>query len=195
MNDLDKMKSGSWLYGIRPQITAALRATEERIFALNALAPSRRAEREAILREVLGRVGERFMIHSPFYCDFGTQITIGEDFVGNFGLTILDEAAVEIGDRVFIGPHCGLYTVTHALDAAQRHAGVMRARPITIGNDVWIGGHTTVLGGVRIGDSAVIGTGSVVTRDIPAGVVAVGNPCRVLRPIGPGDRIPEREIL
>lgn len=195
MNDFEKMTSGRWLYGIVPSIGEALRRTEELLFRLNALAPSRTEEHDALLRQLLGRTGRRFTIHSPFHCDFGEQISLGEEFVGNFGLTILDEAPVTIGDRVFIGPHCGLYTVAHALDAAQRARGVMRARPITIGDDVWIGGHTVVLPGVAIGDRAVIGAGSVVTRDIPAGVVAAGNPCRVIRPIGPGDRIAEEEIL
>ncbi|WP_299221163.1 sugar O-acetyltransferase [uncultured Alistipes sp.] len=195
MNDFEKMTSGRWLYGIVPPIGEALERTKELLFRFNALAPSLAAEREALLRQLLGRTGRRFTIHSPFHCDFGEQITLGEDFVGNLGLTILDEAAVTIGDRVFIGPHCGLYTVAHALDAAQRAQGVMRSRPITIGNDVWIGGHTVVLPGVAIGDGAVIGAGSVVTRDIPAGVVAAGNPCRVIRPIGPEDRIAGEEIL
>lgn len=195
MNDFDKMTSGRWLHGILPSITEALLRTEELLFRLNALPPSRKEERDALLRQLLGRTGRRFVLHSPFHCDFGAQISLGEEFVGNFGLTILDEAPVTIGDRVFIGPHCGLYTVAHALDAGQRARGVMRARPITIGNDVWIGGHTVVLPGVTIGDGAVIGAGSVVTRDIPAGVVAAGNPCRIVRPIGPGDRIDEEEIL
>ncbi len=195
MNDFEKMTSGRWLYGIVSPITEALERTKELLFRFNALAPSLAAEREALLRQLLGRTGRRFTIHSPFHCDFGEQITLGEDFVGNLGLTILDEAPVTIGDRVFIGPHCGLYTVAHALDAAQRAQGVMRSRPITIGNDVWIGGHTVVLPGVAIGDGTVIGAGSVVTRDIPAGVVAAGNPCRVIRPIGPEDRIAGEEIL
>lgn len=94
-----------------------------------------------------------------------------------------------IGHHVFIGPNVGLYTVTHALDAGQRNAGIMRSRPITIGDDVWIGGNTVVMQGVRIGSGSVIGAGSVVTHDIPAGVIAFGNPCRVVRPITAADRI------
>lgn len=192
---LERMRSGAWLHAIDPEIGEELLRAEELCHRLNALPPSHREEREAILRELLGATGRTFVIHSPFHCDFGEQISVGEDFVGNLGLTILDEAPVTIGDRVFIGPHCGLYTVAHALDAAQRAQGVMRSRPITIGNDVWIGGHTVVLPGVAIGDGTVIGAGSVVTRDIPAGVVAAGNPCRVIRPIGPEDRIAGEEIL
>ena len=173
MDDLEKMKAGLWLHAIRPQIGEALRRAEELVFELNRLAPSRREEREAIIRRLFG------------------QISIGDHFVGNFNLTILDEAPVTIGDHVFIGPNVGLYTVSHALLPDQRNAGIMRSLPITIGNNVWIGGNTVVMQGVTIGDNTVIGAGSVVTRDIPAGVIAVGSPCRVLREITEADRIAE----
>ena len=138
-----------------------------------------------------GHVGKSVCIHSPFHCDFGSQISIGDDFTGNFNLTILDEAPVTIGDHVFIGPNVGIYTVTHALLPDQRNAGVMRSLPITIGDNVWIGGNCVVMQGVTIGDGTVIGAGSVVTRDIPAGVIAFGNPCRVIRPVTEDDRITE----
>lgn len=126
---------------------------------------------------MFGRTGGTFCIHSPFHCDFGSQISIGDDFTGNFNLTILDEAPVTIGNHIFIGPNVGIYTVTHALLPDQRNAGVMRSLPITIGDNVWIGGNCVVMQGVTIGDGTVIGAGSVVTRDIPAGVIAFGNPC------------------
>lgn len=191
MDDLEKMKAGLWLHAIRPQIGEALRRAEELVFELNRLAPSRREERETIIRRLFGRIGRDFTIHSPFHCDFGEQISIGDHFVGNFNLTILDEAPVTIGDHVFIGPNVGLYTVSHALLPDQRNAGIMRSLPITIGSNVWIGGNTVVMQGVTIGDNTVIGAGSVVTRDIPAGVIAVGSPCRVLREITEADRIAE----
>lgn len=191
---LERMRSGKWLHAIDPEIGEELHRAEELCFRLNALPPSRREEREALVRELLGRIGRRFVIHSPFRCDFGTQISIGEDFVGNFGLTILDEGPVAIGDRVFIGPGVGIYTVIHALLPDQRSEGIMRSRPVTIGNDVWIGGHATILPGVTIGERSVIGAGSVVTRDIPAGVLAAGNPCRVLRPLAESDRIDPAEL-
>ena len=166
MGDLEKMKAGLWLHAICPEIGGALLRTEELVFRLNQLPPSRREEREAIIRQLFGHVGKSVCIHSPFHCDFGAQISVGDHFVGNFNLTILDEAPVTIGDH-----------------------GIMRSLPITIGNNVWIGGHTVVMQGVTIGDNTVIGAGSVVTHDIPAGVVAVGSPCRVLRKITEADRV------
>lgn len=136
------------------------------------------------MREMIGSIGGRFVIHSPFRCDFGTNIHIGDNFIGNFNLAILDEAEVTIGNNVFIGPNCSLCTIVHALDAGQRNAGIMRALPITVGDDVWIAANVVVLPGVTIGRGAVIGAGSVVTKDVPAGVLAAGNPCRVIREIG-----------
>lgn len=188
-DDLKKMVSGVWLCARTPQIGEALLRGEELVFRYNALPPSRREERTAVLRQLLGRIGEECLIHSPFHCDFGTQISIGDRFVGNFNLTILDEAPVGIGNDVFIGPNVGIYTVQHALLPEQRNAGIMRARPVRIGDNVWIGGNVTVLPGVRIGDGAVIGAGSVVTHDIPAGMVAFGNPCRPVRPVTERDRV------
>lgn len=189
MNDLEKMKSGAWLHAICPQIGEALLFAEEQLYRFNQLPPSQRKEREAILRRLFAKLGAGCMIHSPFHCDFGAQISIGDHFVGNYNLTILDEAPVNIGDHVFIGPNVGLYTVNHALLPDQRNEGIMRSLPITIGNDVWIGGNTVVMQGVTIGNGTVVGAGSVVTRDLPPGVLAFGNPCRVVRPITEKDRI------
>ena len=175
MDDLEKMKTGMWLYARKPQIRKALQRCEELVFRFNSLPSSREEERNAIIRQLFGRTGGTFCIHSPFHCDFGSQISIGEDFTGNFNLTILDEAPVTIGNHVFIGPN----------------VGVMRSLPVTIGDNVWIGGNCVVMQGVTIGDGTVIGAGSVVTRDIPAGVIAFGNPCRVIRPVTEDDRITE----
>lgn len=191
MNEFEHMKAGDWLHAVCPSIGRELRRAEGLCFRFNQLPPDRLDAREAILRELLGHMGEGCLIHSPFHCDFGTQIRIGDGFVGNFNLTILDEAPVTIGDRVLIGPNAGIYTVNHALLPDQRAEGIMRSLPVTIGNDVWIGGHAVITQGVTIGDGAVIGAGSVVTHDIPPRVIAAGNPCRVLRPITEKDRIRE----
>ena len=191
MNELERMKAGYWLHAVCPSIGAELLRGEELCFRLNQLPPGHREEREAILRDLFGHLGEGCTLHSPFHCDFGTQIRIGDGFVGNFNLTILDEAPVTIGDRVLIGPNVGIYTVSHALQPDQRAEGILRSLPVRLGNDVWIGGHVVITQGVTIGDGAVIGAGSVVTHDIPARVIAAGNPCRVLRPITEEDRIRE----
>lgn len=182
------LHDGKWVYGFHPEVRAMLLKTETLCFRLNALPPDREEERGSLIREILGSVGEPFTIHSPFRCDFGKHIHIGSHFVANFNLTILDEATVTIGDHVFIGPDCGIYTVNHALLPDQRNVGVMRAFPVTIGNDVWIGAGVTVLPGVTIGDGSVVGAGSVVTRDVPPGVLAAGNPCRVVRQLSEADR-------
>lgn len=187
--NLALMGSGEWMNGFADGILQGLMRCEELCFRLNALPPSRREERAALAREILAEAGEGLILHSPFHCDFGTNIRIGRNFVGNFNLTILDEAAVSIGDNVFIGPDCRLCTVVHALLPDQRNAGVMKARPIRIGHNVWLAAGVTVLPGVSIGDAAVVGAGSVVTKDVPPGVLAMGNPCRVVRELGEDDRV------
>lgn len=153
--------------------------------------PSQFKERRTLLKRILGRTGERFLIEPGFRCDYGFNIELGEDFFANYGLVILDCARVTFGRNCFIGPQCGFYTAVHPLDAAQRSSGLEAALPIAAGDDVWFGGHVTVLPGVSIGSGSVIGGGSVLTKDIPSGVVAAGNPCRVLRAVTEHDRWPE----
>ncbi len=153
----------------------------------NLLSPQEDGKRDRLLTRILGGRKERVTILAPFWCDYGKQITVGEDFFANHNLVILDGAPVTFGDHVFIGPNCCFTTAGHPIDAARRNQGLEFARPITVGSGVWFGAGVNVLPGVTIGDGAVIGAGSVVTRDIPAGVVAAGNPCRVLRPITEAD--------
>lgn len=150
-------------------------------FEYNRLDPGLEERREEMLRGLLGKTGKNFLIEQPFLCDYGYNIGIGENFYANVNCVILDEAAVTFGDNVFIGPNCAFYTAAHPLDAGQRRLGLEFARPISVGSDVWIGGNVVVLPGVTIGDGCIIGAGSVVTRDIPAGFLAFGNPCRVIR--------------
>lgn len=157
-------------------------------FAYNQLKPSLAAEQEAIIRRLLGKTGERFCITAPFWCDYGCNIEIGENFYTNHNCVILDGAKVTFGDNVFIAPNCTFSTAGHPLDVEQRNQGLEYAYPIRVGDNVWIGASVTVLPGVTIGSNTVIGAGSVVNRDIPDGVVAVGNPCRVLRKITQADK-------
>ena len=149
----------------------------------NLLSPLASEERDALLTRILGKRKEHLTILSPFYCDYGTHITVGEDFFANHGLVILDGAPVTFGDHVFIAPNCCFSTAGHPFQASKRDEGLEFARPITVGSSVWIGANVTVLPGVTIGDRAVIGAGSVVTHDIPADVVAVGVPCKIIRKI------------
>lgn len=147
----------------------------------NDLRPRQTDAREAMLRKMLGTVAGAILIEQPFYCDYGYNIHVGSNFYANFNLVILDEAPVRFGDNVFIAPNCGFYTAGHPLDPTERNKGLEYARPITVGDNVWIGAGVTVLPGVEIGDNCVIGAGSVVCRSIPANSVAVGNPCKVIK--------------
>ena len=155
----------------------------------NLMDPTKIKARNKILKQLLGTTGQRFFFEPPFLCDYGYNIAIGENFYANYNLTILDCAKVSIGDDVMIAPNVSLFTAGHPVDAELRIAGWEFALPITIGNRVWIGGQTVINPGVTIGDNTVIGSGSVVTKDIPANVVAAGNPCRVIREIGEQDKI------
>lgn len=138
-------------------------------------------ERNSIIKKLNIATGNTFFIEQPFWCDYGYNIQVGENFYSNHNLVILDPAPVVFGDNVFIGPNCSFYTAEHPLDVKQRNEGLEYALPISVGNNVWLGGNVVVLAGVTIGDNTVIGAGSVVTKDIPANVVAVGNPCKVLK--------------
>lgn len=144
--------------------------------------------RQALMRQLFRKIGERVWVEPDFCCEFGKNITLGDDVYVNFGCTILDCGQVTIGEHTLIGPNVSMYSANHVLDADERIAGGLIPKEIRVGRRVWIGGGTTILAGVSIGDEAVIGAGSVVTRDIPAGVVAAGNPCRVLRPITERDK-------
>lgn len=134
-----------------------------------------------LLDEIIGTHKENMTILSPFWCDYGYNIELGENFFANHNLVILDGAKVRFGDNCFIAPNCSFYTAGHPVSVSERNEGLEYASPITVGNNVWIGGGVTVLPGVTIGDNVVIGAGSVVTRDIPSGVIAMGNPCRAYR--------------
>lgn len=144
-------------------------------------------ERHQMLRQRLGRVGDEVFIEPPFQVDYGSNISLGDRFYANFNLTILDCALVTIGDRVMIGPNVSILAATHEVEVESRRANIEFARPITIGNDCWIGGHSVILPGVTIGDGVTIAACSVVTRDIPSWSVAMGTPARVVKKVKPLD--------
>lgn len=156
--------------------------------AFNACLPSDMESQQKILKQILGETKGPFCITAPFWCDYGYNISIGKAFYSNHNCIILDGAKVTFGDNVFIAPNCCFSTAGHPLDVEQRNQGLEIALPITVGDNVWFGAGVTVLPGVTIGSNTVIGAGSVVNRDIPDGVIAVGNPCRVLRKITDADR-------
>ena len=178
---------GGELYDPRdPELEAGRARARGLLARLNAPVDPGEHDRSAIVRELLGAVGKGCWIEPPFFCDYGSQITLGDRVFMNFNCVVLDPAPVQIGDDVMLGPAVQLLTATHPLSAAARR-GRELAHPITIESDVWLGGGVIVLPGVRIGRGAVIGAGSVVTRDVPQGVVAAGNPCRVMRLIPADD--------
>lgn len=154
----------------------------------NQLRPSDRASQQEVLKKLLGKTGENFSLTAPFWCDYGYNIELGENFYANHNLVILDAAKVTFGDNVFIGPDCGFHTSGHPIDFERRNRGLEYAYSITVGDNVWIGAGVQVMPGVTIGSNVVIGGGSVVVKDIPGNCVAVGNPCHVLRPITEADK-------
>lgn len=178
----EKMLSGEWYDATGDsQLLEELFSCRDRIYELNRLRPSDTAGRESMLRSIIGHMGNGVTVLSPFYCDYGSHISIGDNTYINFNLTVLDEAPVTIGSHVFIGPGCSLLTAVHPLDAQQRNKGIEKALPITIGDNVWFGGNVTVLPGVTVGEGSVVGAGSVVTRDVPPHTVVAGNPARIIR--------------
>lgn len=182
MTEKEKMLSGMVYSAIDDQLLKELNEVKEIIHEYNALKPSQTLRRFQILKDLLGHVADdEIIVNQPFYCDYGKQVRVGKRFFANFNLTILDEARVTIGDDCFIGPNVSIYTACHSTDPVERNTRREWAEPVTIGDNVWIGGSVTILPGVTIGSNVTIGAGSVVTRDIPDNVVAVGNPCKVIK--------------
>jgi maltose O-acetyltransferase len=177
----DRMLRGEPYDAGDPELVAARERCIGLLDRLNAVSITRRAERRAILQELLGSIGTDSTILSPFHCDYGAQITVGERSFVNYGAVILDPAPVRIGDDVQIGPGVQLLTATHPVAAAERLTTLESAMPITIGDAAWLGGGVIVGPGATIGERTVVGAGAVVVRNLPADVVAVGNPARIVR--------------
>ena len=184
MNEKEKMLAGE-LYdaNYNVELRKEVLWAQNMCFKYNNTKPSKVKQRERIIRKLLAKTKNNFLIEQPFICGYGYNISIGENFYSNHNLVVLDSNKVTFGDNVFIAPNCGFYTAGHPIDAQTRNRGLEYAKPIKVGNNVWIGGNVVVLPGVTIGDNVVIGAGSVVTKDIPSNVVAFGNPCRVIREI------------
>ena len=184
MTDKEKMLAGEVYSAVDPELLSELMETREKIHEYNSLHPSETQKMKKLLDGLLGHIGDDdVIINQPFRCDYGKQISVGKRFFANFNFTVLDEAQVTIGDDCFIGPNVSIYTACHSTDPVERNTRQEWAKPVTIGNNVWIGGSVTILPGVTIGDNVTIGAGSVVVGDIPSNSVAVGNPCKVIRNI------------
>ena len=177
----DDMVSGREYDATHPYLLERINATKDRIWEYNKLRPSMLKERNELLRGLLGKSDGDTFINQPFYCDYGSNIRVGRRFFANFNFTVLDEAPVTVGDDCFIGPNVSIYTACHSTDPIERNSRREWAKPVTIGDNVRIGGSVTILPGVTIGSNVTIGAGSVVVKDIPDGCVAVGNPCRVVK--------------
>lgn len=177
----EKMIAGEMYDAADPQLTAERRRARDLCKSLNASHDRDLTLRENIMQELFGSAGDEIWIEPPFYCDYGSNITLGDKVFFNFNCVILDPAPVTIESNVMFGPAVQIYTAMHPMSAIERRKGPEFARPVTIGSDVWIGGGAIICPGVSIGPRTVIGAGSVVTRDIPADVFASGNPCRVIR--------------
>lgn len=188
MNNYEKATSG-YVFKRGNETLAAKRArAKDLCHQYNSLLPSDTAGREKILDELIGKKGKVANFISPFYCDYGEYISVGENFFANYNCKILDGGKVTFGDNVLVGPDCTFATPSHPLDPDQRLEGLEIFLPITVGDNVWFGAGVTVLGGVTIGTNSVIAAGSVVTRDIPAGCLAAGVPCKVVRQVNEKDK-------
>ncbi len=176
---------GGELYDpLDPQLLAERRRARLLLKALNDTGDDQQEERDRLIKELMPATGQGIWIEPPFYCDYGSNITIGDKVFFNFNCVILDVAPILIGSGVLFGPAVQIYGATHPLSAAKRRLGLELGSAIAIGDDVWVGGGAIICPGVRIGARSVVGAGSVVTKDIPEGVVAVGNPCRIVRKVG-----------
>lgn len=188
MNQKERMLSGlpykAWLDGLNEERIE----NKLKIYNYNLLRPDEKNKMEELIKDILGKTGDKVFIEQPFHCDYGKNIEAGNNFFANYNCTILDVGKVIIGENVQFAPNVSLYTAGHPIHPDSRNSGYEYGIGITIGDNVWLGGNVVVNPGVHIGNNVVIGAGSIVTKDIPDNVVAVGNPCKVIRKITEEDR-------
>ncbi len=183
MTEKELMLAGQLYDAADPELTKLRLRARQVTRAYNSTNEDQRDIRRTLLNRLLGQMPPKIEIEPPFRCDYGWNIYLGQNFYANFGVVMLDVCTIRVGDNVLLAPNVQIYTAHHPLNPEERLTGRELGSPVTIGNNVWIGGGAIVLPGVSIGDNSVIGAGSVVTKNIPANVIAAGNPCRVLRPI------------
>lgn len=181
MTERDKMLSGALYDALDPDLAAARRRARDLVARLNATPEDAPEARRALLGDLLGSAGDGVEVVSPFFCDYGAHVHLGERVFVNAGVVMLDTCEIRLGAGTLVGPNVQFYAATHPTDPVLRRQGLEFGAPITVGENVWIGGGAILLAGVTVGDDSVVGAGSVVTRDVPSGVLAVGNPCRVVR--------------
>lgn len=182
-----KMLAGELYLASDPELVSERLYARQLIKSFNETSPDATMLRENILKKLVGKVGKNFWIEPPFFCDYGYNISVGDDVFFNFNCVVLDVTPVTLGSRVLVGPNVQFYAATHPMDAKTRGALLESGKPITIGDDVWIGGGAIICPGVTIGSRSVIGAGSVVTKDIPEDVFAAGNPCKIIRSLKNSD--------
>lgn len=189
MSQKERMLAGELYMANDPELAKDFHKNRTILYELNQTTHLQTARRQALLQDLFGKMGQNITIQPPFYCDYGSNIYIGENFYANFDCLILDVAEVHIGNNVMFGPRVNVFTAGHPIAAEVRNAQLEFGAPVTIGDNVWIGGNVTINPGVTIGANAVIGSGAVVTKDIPANTIAAGNPCRVIREITEADTV------
>lgn len=181
-------QEGGFLYRPTQEMVKHRFGIQDAMVEYNRLLPSQVKERAAFLKGIFGKIGKNCNILPPFRCDYGYHIEVGDNFFANYNFIVLDGNYVRIGDNVWIAPNVGIYAAGHPFDVDERIGGLEYAFPVTIGDNVWIGGGVQIIGGVTIGANAVVAAGSVVIRDVPEGTLVAGNPCRVIRKITAADR-------
>ena len=188
MNQKERMLAGlpykAWLDGLKEERME----NKLKIYDYNLTRPDNKKKMKEMIKNIRGKTGEEVFIEQPFRCDYGKNIEVGNNFFANYNCVILDVAKVTIGENVMFAPNVSIYTAGHPIHPESRNSGYEYGIPVTIGNNVWVGGNVVITPGVTIGNNVVIGAGSVVTKDIPDNVIAVGNPCRVIREITEEDR-------
>ena len=188
MNQKERMLAGlpykAWLDGLEEERIAC----KQKIYEFNHLPPTEQDKILELLKHLLGKTGEHVWIEAPFHCDCGWNIEVGENFFANYNLTLLDVGKITIGKNAQIAPNVSIYTAGHPIHPDSRNTGYEYGIPVTIGDNVWIGGNAVILPGVTVGNNVVIGAGSIVSKDIPDNVIAAGNPCKVIREITEDDR-------
>ena len=189
MTEKEKMLAGELYLAFDLELVEDRKKAKLQIFELNQLSPLEEEKQKEIIRNLFGKTAKNFLIELPFRCDYGYNIHVGKNFYSNYNCTILDCAKVTIGNNVLFAPNVSIFTAGHPIDPEKRNKCIEYAFPVTIGNNVWVGGNVVINPGVTIGDNVVIGSGSVVTKDIPSNTIAFGNPCKVHRKLNDEDKI------